>query len=229
MNKKIIVAIDGYSGTGKSSTAKYVAGKLNYTYIDSGAMYRAITLHLLREKIPLEDLQVVENTLKNIHITFTFNEKTQTQHTLLNGEDVENEIRKMYVSKNVSQVSKIASVRKSLVAQQQLLGKKKAIVMDGRDIGTVVFPEAELKVFMTADVKVRAERRQKELEEKTGSNVSLESIIDNLKNRDAMDTSRKESPLKKAEDALELDSTNLSFVEQCEKIVNWANQRITFE
>jgi CMP/dCMP kinase len=208
--QKIVVAIDGYSGCGKSSTAKAVAKMLGYTYIDSGAMYRAATLHFLNNHVSLENPKEVSKYLSNLEISFHPNPDNGKQETYLNGINVEDEIRSMRVSEKVSEVSKIKEVRTELVAQQQRMGKKKAVVMDGRDIGTVVFPDAQLKVFMTADLQIRAERRQRELLEK-GEMVDLESIIENLSERDRIDTTRAESPLRKAEDALELDTSFLEF------------------
>jgi cytidylate kinase len=223
--QKIVVAIDGYSGCGKSSTAKAVAKTLGYTYIDSGAMYRAATLHFLNNHVSLENPKEVSRFLSNLEIGFHPNPDNGKQETYLNGVNVENEIRSMRVSEKVSEVSKIKDVRTELVAQQQRMGKKKAVVMDGRDIGTVVFPDAQLKVFMTADLEIRAERRQKELFEQ-GEMVGLETIIENLSERDRIDTTRTESPLRKAEDAIELDTSFLEFGEQVERIVLWAKDKI---
>lgn len=187
--KKIVIAIDGFSGCGKSSTAKQVAKKLGYTYIDSGAMYRAATLHFIRKFTELTNPKDIRRALDSMEITFHQNESNDHQDTYLNGLNVEKKIRSMEVSEKVSEISKIKEVRHELVAQQQRLGKHKGVVMDGRDIGTVVFPEAELKVFMTADTKIRAERRQKELLEK-GELVELDKIIHNLEERDRIDSSR---------------------------------------
>jgi cytidylate kinase len=223
--QKVVVAIDGYSGCGKSSTAKAVAKTLGYTYIDSGAMYRAATLHFLNNHVSLENPKDVSKYLSNLEISFHPNPDNGKQETYLNGINVEDEIRSMRVSEKVSEVSKIKEVRTELVAQQQRMGKKKAVVMDGRDIGTVVFPDAQLKVFMTADLQIRAARRQKELLEK-GEMVDLETIIENLSERDRIDTTRAESPLRKAEDAVELDTSFLEFGEQVEKIVQWAKKKI---
>ena len=219
--KKIIIAIDGYAGCGKSTTAKIVAEKLNYTYLDSGAMYRAVTLYFLQNQVNWEDTEQVNSALRNIEILFTYNPHTHKSETCLNGVNVEGEIRKMYISEKVSEISKIAEVRHAMVAQQQKLGEKKGIVMDGRDIGTKVFPEAELKIFMTADIQVRARRRMAELEER-GQLANLDKIIENLKHRDLVDTTRKESPLMKAEDALLLDSTEISISQQTEYVLEMA-------
>jgi cytidylate kinase len=223
--QRIVIAIDGYSGCGKSSTAKAVAKVLNYTYIDSGAMYRAATLHFLNNHVSLSNPKDVAKNLETLQISFHLNPETGKQETYLNGINVEDEIRSMKVSGYVSEVSKIKEVRTALVAQQQYLGRKKGVVMDGRDISTVVFPQAELKVFMTADLNIRAERRQKELLEK-GDLVALNSIVQNLAERDQIDSTRKESPLLKAEDAVELDTSQLDFEEQVNQIVELAKQRI---
>ncbi len=223
--KKIIIAIDGYSACGKSSTAKAVASILGYNYIDTGAMYRAVTLYFLQNFISLTNPNEVENALKEIEIEFRYNPKTQKSDTYLNGINVEQEIRQMTVSDKVSEVSAISQVRKFLVAQQQKMGKKKGIVMDGRDIGTVVFPEAELKIFMTAEMNVRAKRRQDELLEK-GELVDLEEIIENLKKRDLIDTSRQDSPLRKAEDAQLIDTTSITFEQQVNQIVEMSKQKL---
>lgn len=219
MDKKIVIAIDGFSGCGKSTTAKEVATKLGYRYIDTGAMYRAVTLYCLRNQIDLKNTVLIQQMLKNIVIDFRFNSVLNKSETYLNNENIEEEIRKMHVSENVSKVSTIAEVRKAMVEQQQEMGKSKSVVLDGRDVGTVVFPKAELKVFMTTDVKVRAKRRYEELIAK-GENVTLKSIISNLEERDLIDSTRKESPLKKAEDAYEIDTTFLSIAEQVEKVVS---------
>ncbi|MCR9017351.1 (d)CMP kinase [Aquiflexum gelatinilyticum] len=223
--QKIVIAIDGYSGCGKSSTAKAVAQNLGYTYIDSGAMYRAATLHFLNNHVVLSNPKEVNKYLESLEISFHLNPDNGKQETYLNGLNVEDEIRSMRVSDYVSEVSKIKEVRTELVAQQQRLGKKKGVVMDGRDIGTVVFPSAELKVFMSADLNIRAERRQKELLER-GDLVALEKIVQNLAERDQVDTTRKESPLRKAEDAVELDTSLLEFEDQVNQIVSFAKEKI---
>lgn len=223
--QKIVIAIDGYSGCGKSSTAKAVAQILGYTYIDSGAMYRAATLHFLNNHVVLSNPKDVGKNLDSLEISFHLNPENGKQETYLNGLNVEDEIRSMRVSDYVSEVSKIKEVRSGLVAQQQKMGKKKGVVMDGRDIGTVVFPSAELKVFMSADLNIRAKRRQKELLER-GEMVGLEKIVQNLAERDHVDTTRKESPLKKADDALELDTSLLEFGDQVDQIVSYAKEKI---
>jgi len=223
--QKIVIAIDGYSGCGKSSTAKAVANVLGYTYIDSGAMYRAVTLHFLNHHVVLSNPKDVRKNLDFLEITFHANPDNGKQETYLNGLNVEDEIRTMRVSEYVSEVSKLKEVRTELVAQQQRMGKKKAVVMDGRDIGTVVFPSAEVKVFMSADLNIRSERRQKELLER-GELVSLDKIVQNLAERDHIDTTRQESPLKRAEDALELDTSLLEFEDQVNQIVAFAKKKI---
>jgi CMP/dCMP kinase len=223
--QKIVIAIDGFSGCGKSSTAKALAKILGYTYIDSGAMYRAATLHFLNHKVNLGNIKDVLKHLNEIKISFEYNPETGRQETFLNGMNVEDEIRSMRVSDHVSEVSKIKEVREELVFQQQKLRENKGVVMDGRDIGTVVFPEAELKVFMTADLTIRAKRRLKELQEK-GQEVTLDEIVRNLAERDEVDSTRKESPLLMANDAVELDTSQLDFDDQVNKIVEFAENRI---
>lgn len=223
--KKIIVAIDGYSACGKSTTAKAVAKKLGYAYIDTGAMYRAVTLYFLQNFVTLTNHAEVERALGEIHISFIRSEKTNENETYLNGLNVEDEIRKMYISDQVSEVSALPEVRHAMVAQQQRMGRKKGLVMDGRDIGTRVFPEAELKIFMTSDMDVRAHRRQQELLAK-GQLISLEEVKENLSHRDHIDTTRKESPLTQATDAILLDNTHLSVEEQVAFVKQLAAERI---
>lgn len=222
--KKINVAIDGYSGCGKSTTAKIVASRLGYVYIDTGAMYRAVTLYFLRNNVNTEDLNTVYSALDMINITFEKNNDGSSD-TFLNGANVESEIRGLEVSSNVSAVSALKPVRDKLVAWQRSIGDKKGVVMDGRDIGTVVFPNAELKLFMTADIGIRSKRRQIELE-RGGKDLPLEQIKDNLLSRDRMDTLREESPLRRAPDALELDTSYLTFDEQVQKVVDLAKEII---
>ena len=217
--KKIVIAIDGYSACGKSSTAKQVAERLGYTFIDSGAMYRAVTLFFLRNNVDLSSQKDVDKALGELNISF------QGRFTLLNGEDVSDAIREKNINENVSAVSAISAVRKKMVEQQRKIGINKEIVMDGRDIGTVVFPDAELKIFMTAEMEVRATRRQKELEEK-GIKYDLSDIIQNLENRDRVDSTREDSPLMKAENAIELDTTKLTLEDQISQIVQMANKLI---
>lgn len=209
----IVVAIDGYSSCGKSTLAKALAEKLRYIYIDTGAMYRAVTLYFLRNNVNTNDVHAIKEALQNIHINFHY-ENGETS-VLLNDEDVSAEIRGMEVSQNVSEISTIKEVRKAMVSQQQRMGRSKNVVMDGRDIGTAVFPEAQLKLFMTADPKIRAERRYNELFGK-GESVTMEEVFDNLAHRDYIDTNRKESPLTRAFDAIILDNTSLTPDEQLE-------------
>lgn len=211
--KKKIITIDGWSSCGKSTLAKQMAKELGYVYIDSGAMYRAITLYFLRNNIDFINEKKVAAALKNIAIEFEFNDKTQQSEILLNGEHVEYLIRDLIIAEKVSDVAAIKEVREFAVAQQQQMGKKKGIVMDGRDIGTTVFPKAELKLFMTADIAIRVERRFKEMFEKN-PNVSIEEVKNNLEMRDYIDSNREISPLRKAADAIVLDNTNLSIEQQ---------------
>jgi len=222
---KIVIAIDGYSSCGKSTTAKLVAARLGYAYIDTGAMYRAVSLFFLQNHIPLSNTKAVKEALDKIHITFNFNTRTGRNETCLNGLNVEEEIRKLYIANVVSEVSAIAEVRKAMVAQQQKLGRKRGLVMDGRDIGTKVFPDAELKVFMTADSFIRAQRRQIELLEK-GEMVGLEDIIENIRKRDHIDTTRAESPLRQAEDARLLDTSFMTIDEQVDWVIQLADETI---
>lgn len=223
--KKIIIAIDGYSGCGKSTTAKAVAKVLQYTYLDSGAMYRAVTLYFLRNNTDLANSEEIINNLKDIKITFHFNEAKGIQEIFMNGENIEAEIRGMNITSHVSEVSTVANVRTAMVAIQQRMGIDKGLVMDGRDIGTVVFPKAELKIFMTADTTIRAERRQKELLER-GERISLDIVKENLESRDAIDSGRAVSPLKKALDAIEIDTSYLEFKDQVSKIIQLAKERM---
>jgi cytidylate kinase len=216
--EKIIIAIDGNSGCGKSSTAKVIAKELQYIYIDTGAMYRAVTYFFLKNNIDLKNELDVANALDQIDISFEYNISTTKNETYLNGKNVEFQIRQMDVSNMVSPVSEISAVRRKLVEQQRRMGQKKGIVMDGRDIGTVVFPDAELKIFMTASLEVRAMRRQLELQEK-GTEVDIKEVMENLGNRDRIDSSREDSPLRKAEGAIEIDTSNLTFDEQVNKIL----------
>lgn len=221
----IIIALDGYSGCGKSSTAKAVAHTLQYTYLDSGAMYRAVTLYFLRKRVNIDNSEEVKKALQEIQIHFSRSQDKQKNETYLNGENVEEEIRKMEVSEHVSAISAIAEVRQQMVKQQRALGQDKRVVMDGRDIGSNVFPDAELKIFMTADIRVRAERRQKELEDK-GVKVEVEDIARNLQERDRIDSSRSQNPLVKTVDAIEIDTSNLNFDEQVAEVVRLAKQKI---
>jgi cytidylate kinase len=215
--KKITIAIDGYSSCGKSTMAKDLAREIGYVYVDTGAMYRSVTLYALRHNLFNADGSVREDDLRqemgNIHITFKLNPETGRPDTYLNSELVENDIRSLEVSNHVSPIAAIAFVRHALVAQQQQMGKEKGIVMDGRDIGTTVFPDAELKVFVTASAQVRAQRRFDELQAK-GMPADFSDILKNVQERDYIDTHRETSPLKKADDALELDNSHLTIAEQ---------------
>lgn len=218
--RKIVIAIDGYSACGKSSTAKEVSNILGYRYIDTGAMYRAVTLYFLDHHVAMTNPKEVARALQDIHITFKISSKNKSE-TYLNGLNVEKPIRTMRVSEMVSPVSTIKEVRLAMVEQQRRLGKERGVVMDGRDIGTVVFPQAELKVFMTADLLTRAFRRQRELLEKNQM-VDLDDVVDNILQRDKIDTTRKESPLRQAEDALVLDTTHVTLEEQVDEVVRLA-------
>ena len=218
MAKKITIAIDGWSSCGKSTLAKELAKELGFIYVDSGAMYRAITLFFLRNHVDWTDKTEVKKALKEISMEFVFNETSQQTEMHLNGENVEYVIRDLVVAEKVSDVAAIREVRKFAVEQQQLLGKKKGIVMDGRDIGTVVFPKAELKIFLTADNTVRVERRFKELFDKN-PNITIEEVKANLEMRDYIDSNREESPLRKADDAILVDNTNLTAKETIHKVL----------
>ena len=224
----IIIAIDGYAGCGKSTLAKLLAKTLNYTYIDTGAMYRAVTLYAIRQGFINNDNLDKEKLIKNlpkIEITFKYNAQLDKNETYLNGENVETEIRQnQEVIRWVSYVAEIPQVREYLVRMQQKLGEKKRVVMDGRDIGTVVFPDAELKLFLTASVEERAKRRYLELKQ-TGVEVSFEEILHNIKERDRIDSSREASPLYPAKDAIIIDNTNLGIEEQFAMVVGLIAQR----
>ena len=224
MAKKIIITIDGWSSCGKSTLAKQLAKKLGYVYVDSGAMYRAITLHFLRNHIDWTDTKEVQKALSEIHLEFHFNEKAGQSEIYLNDENVEYVIRDLVIAEKVSEIAAIREVREFAVAQQQKMGAKKGIVMDGRDIGTVVFPKAELKIFMTADNAVRVERRFKELYEKN-PNITIEEVKTNLEMRDYIDSHREVSPLRKADDAIVLDNTNLTEEQQFQKALGWAREK----
>ncbi|MCC5936101.1 MAG: (d)CMP kinase [Lunatimonas sp.] len=223
--KKIIIAIDGLSGCGKSTTAKSVAKVLKYAYIDSGAMYRAVTLYFLNKHTNLSNIQEIRQSLESVNIDFHVDDKDGSQRIFLNGKDVEDEIRGMPVTDQVSEVSKIKEIRQALVAKQRQLGSKKGVVMDGRDIGTVVFPDAELKVFMSAKLEVRAARRLKELQGR-GQHADLDQIRENLAKRDHLDSSRAESPLVKAADAVEIDTSDLQFEDQVARILELARDKM---
>jgi cytidylate kinase len=225
MQKKIIIAIDGFSSCGKSTLAKAMAKALEYVFVDTGAMYRAIALYFLRNNIAFNDTASIEAALHAIELRFRYNSVSQKSDMYLNGENVEQEIREMQVSQKVSEVASIAAVRDFAVAQQQAMGIDKGIVMDGRDIGTVVFPNAELKLFVTADPAIRLERRYQELLQ-TNPAILREEVAANLQQRDLMDSTRAHSPLKQAEDALVLDNTNLDRVQQFELAMQWAMDKI---
>lgn len=215
--KKIVIAIDGHSSCGKSTMAKDLAKEIGYIYVDTGAMYRAVTLFAMRHHLFGDDGAIKEEELKsilpNVTISFRINEETHLPETYLNGECVEREIRSLEVSQHVSPIAALPFVREKLVEQQQAMGKEKGIVMDGRDIGTVVFPDAELKIFVTASAQIRAERRYKELKAK-GMEADFNEILKNVEQRDYIDTHRATSPLKQADDALVLDNSNLTIAEQ---------------
>jgi cytidylate kinase len=223
--KKIIITIDGWSSCGKSTLAKQLAKKLGYVYIDSGAMYRAITLYFLRNHVDWTDSNEVTEALKNISIEFRPNEKSQQSEIFLNDENVEYVIRDLVVAEKVSDVAAIKEVRNFAVAQQQKMGESKGVVMDGRDIGTTVFPDAELKIFMTADPAKRVERRFKELYDKN-PNITIEEVKANLEMRDYIDSHREISPLRKADDAIELDNTNRTEKEQYEFTIKLTKELI---
>lgn len=225
--KRIIVAIDGFSSCGKSTMAKDLAKSVGYAYVDSGAMYRAVTLYCQRNgliKNGVVDEETLKSRIGDIHIDFRFNESEKRNETFLNGENVENEIRTLAVSNQVSIVSSIGFVRRAMVSIQQSYSKDRGIVMDGRDIGTVVFPDAELKIFLTASPEIRAQRRFDELKQK-GMEEPYEAILENVKQRDFLDQTRKESPLRKAEDAVELDNGNMTIEEQREWLLNIFRER----
>jgi cytidylate kinase len=224
MEKKIIIAIDGFSSCGKSTLAKAMAKALEYVFVDTGAMYRAIALYFLRNNIAFNESAASE-ALHAIALRFKYNSTSQKSEMYLNGENVEQEIREMQVSQKVSEVASIPAVRAFAVAQQQAMGIDKGIVMDGRDIGTVVFPNAELKLFVTADPAIRLERRYQELLQ-TNPSILKEEVAANLEQRDLMDSTRAHSPLRQAEDALVLDNTNLDREQQFELAMQWAMDKI---
>lgn len=226
MKKKIIIAIDGWSSCGKSTLAKQLAKKLGYVYVDSGAMYRAITLYFLRNHVDWTNKKEVKKTLEGINLRFIYNNTSSNSEIWLNDENVEYLIRDLIIAEKVSDVAAIKEVREFAVAQQKKLGKDKGIIMDGRDIGTVVFPKAELKIFMTADNAVRVERRFRELFEKN-PNITPDEVKTNLEMRDFIDSNRKISPLKKAKDAFVLDNTNLTEAEQLAKAITWVKKITT--
>jgi CMP/dCMP kinase len=216
MHKKIIITIDGWSSCGKSTLAKQLAKEMGYVYVDSGAMYRAITLYFLRNHVDWTDTAEVNEALRNINLEFQYNKKSQQSEIYLNDENVEYVIRDLVIAEKVSDVAAIGEVRTFAVAQQQKMGERKGIVMDGRDIGTTVFPNAELKIFMQADIATRVERRFKEMYEKN-PNITIEEVKNNLEMRDYIDSNRDISPLRKAADAIVIDNTNLTIEEQLAK------------
>lgn len=221
----IIITVDGWSSCGKSTLARQLARALNYIFIDSGAMYRAITLYFTREGVDIQDQDAIVNALKNIHLSFNMNPSNGNNEIWLNNENVEVLIRDMSVAQRVSQVAAIKEVREFAVAKQQEIGRNKGIVMDGRDIGTAVFPQAELKIFMTASIPVRVERRYRELAQKN-PNITIEEVRDNLEKRDHLDSTRDISPLAKAEDAIVLDNSGLTPEEQFQLALGWAKEKI---
>lgn len=224
-NKKIIITLDGWSSTGKSTLARQLARELKYMYIDSGAMYRAITLYFLRNHIDWTSPEAVQQALPKTKLEFVSNHKSGLTEMWLNGENVEYVIRDLVIAEKVSEVAAVKAVREFAVAQQREIGKNKGIVMDGRDIGTTVFPKAELKIFMTADEKVRVQRRFKELFEKN-PNITLEEVKHNLEMRDYIDSHREISPLRQAEDAVVLDNSHLTMKQQLEIALKWARERL---
>lgn len=229
MSKIIIIAIDGFSSTGKSTIAKLIAKKYNYIYVDSGAMYRAVTLFAKENNFVGNDFLDTEQlifNLKQISLSFKFNESLGFSEMYLNNKNVEKEIRSLEISQLVSKVSAISEVRKKLVSEQQLMGLDKGVVMDGRDIGTVVFPKAELKLFMTASADKRASRRYKELTER-GDNVQYDDILFNVQERDKLDSTREDSPLVKAKNAIEFDNSNMEIHEQFEKICDLVDRIVS--
>lgn len=223
--KKIIITLDGYSSCGKSTLARQLARKLDYTFIDSGAMYRAITLYFLRHHIDWESKDAVAAALEKIDLEFKFNPKSASSEIYLNGENVEFLIRDLVIAEKVSEVAAIAAVREFAVDQQRKIGEAKGIVMDGRDIGTTVFPNAELKIFMTADNEIRVARRYKELVAKN-PNITIEEVRSNLEMRDHIDSTREVSPLRKADDAVILDNSHITPDEQLKLAFKWAREKI---
>jgi cytidylate kinase len=223
--RKIIITVDGYSSCGKSTLAKQLAKELNYVFVDSGAMYRAITLYFLRNHIDWNVTEEVVAALQNITLDFAYNDADGTSDMIMNDENVEVLIREMLISENVSEVAAVKEVREFAVAQQQQLGLKKGIVMDGRDIGTTVFPNAELKIFVTADPAIRVERRYKELFLKN-PHITIEEISHNLEMRDYIDSNREVSPLRKADDAVVLNNSNITREEQLAKVLGWVNEKL---
>ncbi|TXD83301.1 (d)CMP kinase [Subsaximicrobium wynnwilliamsii] len=229
MKKIITIAIDGFSSTGKSTVAKRLAKALGYVYVDTGAMYRAVTFYAMQNDLISDDAFDKEGLiahLDKVKVNFKFNENLGFAEVYLNGTNVEQEVRNMEVSQFVSQVATVSEVRQRLVKQQQAFGKDKGVVMDGRDIGTVVFPDAELKLFMTASAEKRAQRRYDELLER-GDKVSYEAVLENVQSRDLVDSTRKDSPLVKAEDAIRVDNSNMTLDEQFEFILKLSEEKIS--
>lgn len=223
--KKIIITIDGYSSCGKSTLAKALAADLNYVFIDSGAMYRAITLYFLRNHVDWNNSLEVINAIENITLEFSYNKENSSCEMYLNDENVEWLIRDMLVAENVSEVAAVKEVREFAIAEQRKMGKGKGIVMDGRDIGSTVFPKAELKIFLTADPAIRVERRFREMREKN-PNITIDEVKTNLEMRDYIDSNREFSPLRKAKDAVELDNTNLTIKDQLKIALKLAKEKI---
>lgn len=221
--KKIIIAIDGHSSCGKSTLARALGNALSYAYISTGDMYRAVTLYFIENQVDIKDTKAVLEALKKIKLHFVADENGNRIH--LNGRDVSEEIRKMHVADLVSPVAVISEVRREMVRQQQAMGDEKAVVMDGRDIGTVVFPNAELKIFLTADVDVRAQRRFDELTAK-GQHVNFDEVKNNLAERDRIDSTREDSPLRQAEDAVVIDNTNINHEQQLELALDLVRERV---
>lgn len=229
MNKKITIAIDGFSSTGKSTIAKLLANKYNYIYVDTGAMYRAVSLFAKQYNFVSKEFLSKENlisNLKDVSLSFQFNKDLGFSEMFLNGQNVEKEIRTLEVSQFVSKVATISEVRRKLVAEQQQMGKDGGIVMDGRDIGTVVFPNAELKLFMTASADKRATRRYKELNDR-GDDVNFDDILFNVQERDRIDSTREDSPLLKADDAIEFDNSDMGIQEQFERICTLVDRKLS--
>ncbi|MDF9829297.1 (d)CMP kinase [Parabacteroides sp. PF5-6] len=226
--KRITIAIDGHSSSGKSTMAKDLAREIGYTYIDSGAMYRAVTLYALQQGLFAGDAldeEQLEQQIDRIRISFRLNPETGRPDTYLNGEKVEKEIRGMEVANRVSRIATLGFVRRAMVAQQQEMGRDKGVVMDGRDIGTVVFPDAELKIFVTASPEIRAQRRVDELKAK-GQPASYADVLENVLSRDHIDSTREESPLRQADDARVLDNSDMTVEEQKALLLQWYNERV---
>jgi cytidylate kinase len=225
MAKRVIITIDGWSSCGKSTLAKQLAKTLGYVYIDSGAMYRAITLYFLRNHVDWTDEKEVKTALGNVHMHFEYNDKSNQSEMFLNDENVEYVIRDLVIAEKVSEVAAIAQVRTFAVAQQQQMGKRRSTIMDGRDIGTTVFPDADVKIFMTADISVRVERRFKELFEKN-PNITIDEVKSNLELRDYIDSNREVSPLRRATDAILLDNTHISMSQQLDFALKLVREKV---